>query len=257
MRPPTTWAACDFRRSRARRGAHGDLALNSEIDKVRERYARRRHPASDDRYSAITPYALYARQERERAIVRLLRVHVDRPLATVTCLEVGCGSGGNLLQLISLGFAPANLAGNELLAERAEEARRRLPAAVRIVEGDATVLDLPDASHDIVYQSTVFSSLLDDTFQVQLADRMWRLVKPGGGILWYDFIYDNPSNRDVRGVPVRRVAELFPNGRVHAQRVTLAPPIGRRLSRVAPAFIGAANALPFLRTHVVVWIAKS
>ena len=48
----------------------------------------------------------------------------------------------------------------------------------------------------------VFPSILDDSFQQKLADRMWALTKPGGGILWYDFIYNNPRNPDVRGVPL-------------------------------------------------------
>ncbi len=26
-----------------------------------------------------------------------------------------------------------------------------------------------------------------------LLDRMWRWVKPGGGVLWYDFTFDNPK----------------------------------------------------------------
>ena len=30
---------------------------------------------------------------------------------------------------------------------------------------------------------------------------MWAAVKPGGGVLWYDFTVDNPRNADVRGVP--------------------------------------------------------
>ena len=41
---------------------------------------------------------------------------------------------------------------------------------------------------------------------------MWRWVRPGGGVLWYDFTFDNPRNPDVRGVPLARVRELFPHG---------------------------------------------
>ena len=112
-------------------------------------------------------------------------------------------------------------------------------------------------SFDVVLQSTVFSSLLDAAFQQQLADSMWHWVRPGGGVLWYDFVYDNPSNPDVRGVPLQRIRELFPHGRVNARRLTLAPPIARRVCGIHPLLYTAFNVLPFLRTHLLCWIEKS
>ncbi len=86
---------------------------------------------------------------------------------------------------------------------------------------------------------------------------MWRWLKPGGAVLWYDFTYDNPRNPDVRGMPLARVRALFPEGRVQARRVTLAPPISRRVCGLHPRLYGVFNALPLLRTHVLAWIVKS
>jgi hypothetical protein len=127
---------------------------------------------------------------------------------------------------------------------------------VQLWAGDASTLPVAPASQDIVLQSTVFSSLLDDGFQQQLATAMWRWVAPGGGVLWYDFTVNNPRNPDVRGVPLARLAQLFPQGRIHARRVTLAPPLARALCRFHPALYSVANALPLLRTHVLAWVAK-
>ena len=110
-----------------------------------------------------------------------------------------------------------------------------MPAAIKILVGDAAEIDLAEGPFDIVYQSTVFTSILDDGFQQKLADRMWALAKPGGGVLWYDFIYNNPRNPDVRGVPLQRIRELFPHGKIHHWKITLAPPISRRVTRLHPA----------------------
>ena len=85
---------------------------------------------------------------------------------------------------------------------------------------------------------------------------MWRWVAPGGGVLWYDFVVDNPRNPDVRGVPLARVRQLFPQARVVSRKVTLAPPIARLLCRLHPGLYPLANALPLLRTHVLVWLEK-
>jgi hypothetical protein len=86
---------------------------------------------------------------------------------------------------------------------------------------------------------------------------MWRWIKPGGGVLWYDFAIDNPRNADVRGVPMRRIRALFPQAKLLARRVTLAPPLARALARVHPGLVHPlALCLPFLRTHRLVWAIK-
>ena len=228
---------------------------------VAERYARRasRHEArgvGDDLYSPLCPEVALARQQRQRVMLDLLSRHAAQPLDQLGVLEIGCGSGSNLLELASLGFDASRLIGNELLPERAAAARRQLPAATALHEGDATQLPFEGDSFDLVYQSTVFSSLLDDAFQQRLANAMWRWVKPGGGVLWYDFTYNNPRNPDVRGMPLARVHALFPSARIDARRVTLAPPLSRCAVRIHPAVCRVLNALPLLRTHLLCWIGK-
>jgi SAM-dependent methyltransferase len=225
-----------------------------ELQAVVDRYARR--PVTDDRYDPLQPDVWQSLQERQRAMLGLFRVLGLANLSALRLVEVGCGAGGNLLELLRVGFAPENLAGIDLLPERVARARHVLPAAVRLEAGDATAAPVPDASLDIVYVSTVFSSLLDDGTQQRLADAMWRWLRPGGGVLWYDFVVDNPRNADVRGVPLKRVQALFPDGAVRSRRVTLAPPLSRAVCRIHPALYSVFNAVPLLRTHVLAWIAK-
>ena len=230
------------------------MSLHDESRAVAERFARR---TVGDRYSQLRPEVWQALQERQRAMLRIFAAQGWRDLAKLQATEVGCGAGGNLLELLRFGFAPEYLTGLELLPERHAHARHVLPAAVTLHLGDALAAPIEPASQDLVLQSTVFSSLLDDTFQQRLADAMWRWVKPGGGVLWYDFTVSNPRNPDVRGVPLQRVKALFPQGRITARRVTLAPPLARVIVLLHPAFYTAANAIPLLRTHLLCWIAKS
>src|SRR5450432_2637587 len=201
----------------------GAPAASAETDAVRDRYARR--AVHDDRYCLTRPAALMALQERQRAMLRLFARRGFKDLTSLRLVEVGSGGGGNLLELLLLGFRPEHLSGIELLPERHAAARARLPATLQLTCGDASVQPIAAASVDIVFVATVFSSLLDDAFQQRLASAMWQWVKPGGGVLWYDFTVDNPRNADVRGVPLARVRALFPYGYVQARRVTLAPPI--------------------------------
>lgn len=227
-----------------------------EAAAVAARYARRDALADAARYSLFDAAALQAQQERLRVMLALWREHGWRGLAGRDLLEVGCGSGGNLLDLLRFDAEPARLTGIELLPARVAAARSVLPAASRLVAGDALQADVAPESQDAVLAFTVFSSLLDDGVQQALAEAMWRWVRPGGGVLWYDFCVDNPRNADVRGVPPTRVRALFPQARCEARRVTLAPPLARLAARLHPGLPALANALPLLRTHRLCWLVK-
>jgi SAM-dependent methyltransferase len=224
-----------------------------EAAAVAERYARR---GDAGRYSMLRPDLWQTVQERQRAMLGLFARSGLHDLSGLILLEVGCGAGGNLLELLRLGFAPDQLSGIELLPERLAQARAVLPEALALRSGDALDAAVTDQSLDIVFVSTVFSSLLDDAYQQRLADAMWAWLKPGGAVLWYDFMVDNPRNPDVRGVPLARLRALFPHGRLRQRRVTLAPPLARAVTRVHPALYTLFNALPLLRSHVLAWIDK-
>jgi len=227
----------------------------AESAAVRDRYHRREAIVEPNRYSPVHADVWQSMHERQRAMLRLFAGLGLETLSDLSLTEVGCGTGKNLLEFLRLGFQPERLLGLELLEQRAAAANRLLPAGIVRV-GDAVTAQVPAESQDIVFQSVVFSSLLEDEYQEALAGRMWSWVKPGGGVLWYDFVYDNPRNPDVRGVPVKRVRALFPQGAFTIRRVTLAPPLARALCRVHPALYPIANVLPFLRTHVLCWIQK-
>lgn len=223
-----------------------------EVKAVIERYARRNYKGSE----GPGPEVQQMLDERRRGVLRLFRERGWNDLSAHYALELGCGRGDNLAQLISMGFSPQRLTGIELLVERFEAARKRLPD-ICLIPGDASEAEIDAFSQDFVLQFMVFSSLLDDDFQQLLASAMWRWLRPGGAIVWYDFTFNNPYNPDVRGVPLSRVRALFPGGRVTTRRrITLAPPLARAICRVHPNLYGIFNSFPLLRTHLLAWIEK-
>lgn len=230
--------------------------MSNEVELIRGRYERRKNPTHGNIYDPLHPVPLLSMQELERSVADLFNRSGLLPLSDKTVLEIGCGTGGILLMLLRFGFSPENLIGSELMEERASIAIHRLPKDVSVIVGDSSELNLPADSFDVVLQSTVFTSLLDDDFQEKLARKMWSLVKPGGGVLWYDFIYNNPKNPDVKGVSVQRIRELFPEGEIKVWRLTLAPPISRFVTKIHPSLYTLFNMLPILRTHVLCWIRK-
>lgn len=178
-----------------------------------------------------------------------------KPLRDLRVLEIGCGHGQWLVELQSWGASPGNLYGIDLDAPHICEARRRLPEADLRV-GDAAALPWGDGEFDIVIQSTVFTSILDPEMRNAVAREMVRVLRSPGVILWYDFVYDNPRNPNVSGIGIREMRRLFPDLVLRYRRVTLAPPIARRVVPVSEALASALYALPFLRTHIVATLSR-
>lgn len=224
----------------------------AELDLIAKRYARR-----TNKYPPLSRWMIETRTERERALSGLLRDAGYRDLRDCRIVEVGCGSGDNLLMFLNWGVRPENLIGNELLPARAAAAVQRVPKGTQIIQGNAAELPRNISQPvDIVFQSLVFTSILSHTLQNSVARAMWSLLKPNGGVLWYDFIYDNPKNADVSGVSYRRIRELFPEGAIRAKRATLAPPISRAISHWPINLYPGLNLFWFLRTHLCCWIQK-
>lgn len=214
--------------------------------RLQEAYARR----------AATPYAwhspshIYIIQERERATLRLLRDTGFHRLAEHRILDVGCGRGYWVRQLLQWGADPRRMAGIDLLPDRVSDAIRLGPPEAGWFLGSGVAMPFADGAFDLVLQSTVFSSVLEPGLRLQIAREMQRVTAPGGGILWYDFTYDNPRNPDVTGIPRSEIRRLFPGWSLLLRRVTLAPPLARAIP--AP-LLGLCypllSAIPLLRTH--------
>lgn len=215
----------------------------ADLDRLREEYAdRKTRLAGRVLYSFFYAPYQFAMQQRQRALIRALKRLGIASLSGKHILEVGCGGGGVLLEYLSLGAEPENLFGIDLLHDRLVEARRRLPLS-GVSCADSQHLPFPDRSFDLVLQYTAFSSVLDERIKQQMAADMLNVLRPDGAILWYDF-WLNPTNPQTRGIQPAEIRQLFAGCRVALHRVTLAPPIARRL---VPLSWGAAALLESLR----------
>lgn len=227
----------------------------NENNRVTE-YYRQRDAQPPVQYDPLSQWVARTVRSRDLAFIHALRKAGLASLPTLRALEIGCGSGGNLLFLLRLGFRPENLIGNDIVPDRITQARERLPDEVRLLTGSADHLDIDSGSVDLVLQSLVFSSILDDRTTLQVRDEIWRVLAPGGGLLWYDLRFDNPRNHSVRGLRLAEIKALFPEATVRAWSTTLAPPLSRALCRVAGPLYDVFNLLPLLRSHLVCWIRK-
>lgn len=226
-----------------------------EVRRILEEYARRSREIPSDFYGLHRPANLFLRHGQERA----LRDALDRakmlPLDTRRILDVGCGTGGWFGIFENFGAQRANIAGVELDKSRAEICARRFPET-DTRHADASRLPWADESFDIVFQSTVFTSILDDGLKKAVASEMLRVLSPYGAVIWYDFSYNNPQNPSVRGIGQAEIRRLFVGCETWLSKVTLAPPIARRLVQVSWATAFLLEGLKLFNTHYIGIIRK-
>jgi len=200
--------------------------------RLRAEYAdRARRFAGSDAYSIFNHANLFAIQSRQRVVVNALRQQGLTNLSGLRILEMGCGGGGVLVEYLGLGASPRNLYGIDLLPERLPHALFRLPAS-NLANADGVNLPFPVGAFDLVLQYTAISSILDSNLRRAICADMLRVTRPGGLILSYDF-WLNPTNPQTRGIRPAEIKRLFPNCRYQFRKITLAPPIARKLASVS------------------------
>jgi ubiquinone/menaquinone biosynthesis C-methylase UbiE len=200
----------------------------AEEARIRAAYARREE--DDARYSWFNHAYQFMAQERERRVLALVDRCGITPLKSKTILEVGCGTGQWLRDFVKWGARPENITGIDLLPDRVSKARKLCPPGMRIHCGSAAELNFESEEFDLVFQSTVFTSILDQDLKQRIAAEMIRVVKFNGIILWYDYHVNNPRNSDVRGVKRKEIEQLFPGCRIELQRITIVPLLTRILA---------------------------
>jgi ubiquinone/menaquinone biosynthesis C-methylase UbiE len=228
--------------------------LDAEEARIKAVYANREAVVDKRLYSYFNPGSLFIIQDRERQVLTMLKQHGRGVLEGQKILEVGCGSGYWLREFIKWGARPEDISGIDLRPEAITLAKRLSPSSVTLHCESATRLRFPDAAFDLVIQSTVFSSILDQEVKKQVAREMLRVVKPDGALLWYDFFRDNPRNPDVRGIRKGEVRRLFPNCEVIFRQITLGPPLVRLLAPRSWLLCYFLTMLRILNTHYLALI---
>jgi ubiquinone/menaquinone biosynthesis C-methylase UbiE len=221
----------------------------AERHRLERRYAEYAGDAGKQMaWSAINPGNAAIRAEIAARIVK------DLPAAP-RVLDIGCGGGWWLGLLQMRGVPPNRLHGVDLIAARVTQAGECIPGAdIRVA--DARQLPYADGSFDVVLLLTTLSSMADRSAIRSALTEARRVLAPGGRLIAWDVRVPNPRNHaTVRPRRADYRAALGPA--VRFERVTLAPPIARRLGRLAPhAYAPLARVGPFT-THWLVTLDQS
>jgi SAM-dependent methyltransferase len=231
-------------------------AVLTERQRIQAEYQRRAKVIKAELYSPWQPAEIFWRTRRKAVAAGMLNEALVFPRTGDTCLEVGCGTGGWLADLISWGVREPDLHGIDIDTLRISRAKEILPGAdFRI--GDAARLPWDDGTFRVVISSTLFTSVLDFTVRRLIADEIVRVLAPGGALLWYDFAFNNPKNPHVLGISRSEVRKLFPQLVGKIRSVSLAPPLARLIVPRSWTLSTVLEAIPLLRTHLLAVLIKA
>ncbi len=229
--------------------------IDQDLQRLQQEYALRANELDKQYLYAFTnPEYLFTIQHRERAILQQLNRLKFGNWQTSRVLEIGCGGGGILLDFLRYGFNPDNLYGLDLLEDRLITAHTKLPH-IGISCADGQHVPFPDHTFDLVVQFTAFSSVLDETIRRRMASEMLRVLRQDGAILWYDF-WLNPANPQTRGIRPSEIRALFPTCSYTFRKITLAPPIARRIVPFSWTLAQLLENLKIFNSHYLVLIRK-
>jgi ubiquinone/menaquinone biosynthesis C-methylase UbiE len=186
-------------------------------------------------------------EERYKAIEKFL-IDFDVKLHNKMILEVGCAGGSTISSLLRLGAVEENIHGIDIRSHRLNDAKKIYPNA-RFSIMDASELNFVGNNFDIVTTFTLFSSILDPEIRKQIASEIYRVLKPDGVVLYYDFRYNNPANKHVDGINKNEINHLFFHMKMTLKSITVLPPLSRKLDKMTSILYPALSKVPFLRSH--------
>ncbi|HZS24339.1 MAG TPA: methyltransferase domain-containing protein [Gaiellaceae bacterium] len=134
---------------------------------------------AEDRFARTADRVAALQDERAATLAARVQAFV-LPHGDERALDVGCGAGA-----LALALAPLvrEVVGVDRVPELLELARERAPANATFVEGDATRLELPDASFDLAGTlRTLHHVHRPELVVAELA----RVTRPGGRVLVVD-----------------------------------------------------------------------
>lgn len=227
----------------------------STVDEVRDEYQRR-----TNRYNAHTPAE---RRMFDLLMGRVLRQYEQMferngllPLGDRNVLDVGSGRNEWLVACRQQwGQTNPELCGIELMPDRVAQGLTDYPY-LQLRCGSADRLPWPDNHFALTHQGMLLTSVLDAALRERIVAEIRRVTRPGGMFVWYDFVW-NPVNRHAEGIPLKQVRAYFRGWElIDRRRVTLAPPLARRLARFGEPLIDLAESLRFLNFWQLILFRK-
>ena len=185
------------------------------------------------------------------AVLRRERIDVR----SAWILDLGVGTGMDGARFGGLNVRPERFIGLDMLEQYARTARISHPW-MNTLAGDAGRLPFPDGRFDLVYQSTMLSSVPEPAHRSTIFREVDRVLASGGAFLSYDTRYPNPWNPNTRPLRAAELRRAFDGWIVKAWSASAILQIQRALAEWSLTACRFLESVPFLRSHLLILARK-
>jgi cyclopropane fatty-acyl-phospholipid synthase-like methyltransferase len=126
-------------------------------------------------------------------------------------LDVGCGTGENIMYLAERGLAATGIDGAPTAIRKAKAKAKRRGLQVRFEVADALDLPMPEQPYDTTIDSGLFHVFSDEE-RGRFKDSLWRVIRPGGTYYLMCFSDQQPGNWGPRRVTQAEIRSVFRDG---------------------------------------------
>jgi len=130
---------------------------------------------------------------------------------TGSVLDVGCGTGENILYLAELGFAAMGVDGAPTAISKARAKAKQRGVTAQFEVADALSLSMPNRQFDSVIDTGLFHVFSDEE-RDRFRDSLARVVRPGGTYFLMCFSDQQPGDWGPRRVTQAEIRSVFNDG---------------------------------------------
>lgn len=141
------------------------------------------------------------------AIVRL----AESGQITGRVLDVGCGTGENILYLAGRGLTATGIDGAPTAIRKARTKAKRRRLLVRFEVADALDLSVPEQPYDTIIDSGLFHVFSDEE-RGRFRESLGRVIRPTGTYFLMCFSDQEPGNWGPRRVTQDEIRSVFRDG---------------------------------------------
>ncbi len=147
-----------------------------------------------ERYqSGNTPWEIH------RADYNLTNMVEEHPIVPCSVLDIGCGTGNNVIWLQQQGFNAIGIDSNEIAIEKARQKADKVKVGCAFHLLDFFANDIPGAPFDFILDRGCFHHCQEDKKLTHFAEKIFSLLSDGG--LWLTLAGSTDETREGSGPP--------------------------------------------------------